>query len=70
MTTPGYLDGPGSREEWGLFPDTGPSRVITDICLMDFHPETKVMRLIKTHPGVTIDDVKKVQHLNWKLQMK
>jgi len=59
LTTPGYLDGPGSREEWGLFPDTGPSRVITDICLMDFHPETKVMRLIKTHPGVTIDDVKK-----------
>ncbi|TFG19871.1 MAG: 3-oxoacid CoA-transferase [Promethearchaeota archaeon] len=59
LTTPGYLDGPGSREEWGLFPDTGPSRVITDICLLDFHPKTKVMRLIKTHPGITIDDVKK-----------
>ena len=59
ITTPGFLDGPGSREEWGLFPDTGPSRVITDICLMDFHPKTKVMRLIKTHPGVTIEDVKK-----------
>ena len=59
ITTPGYLDGPGSREEWGLSPGTGPSRVITDLCLFDFHPETKIMRLIALHPGITIKDVKK-----------
>ncbi|MHA1148634.1 MAG: CoA-transferase subunit beta [Promethearchaeota archaeon] len=59
ITTPGYLDGPGSREEWGLSPGTGPSRVITDLCLFDFHPETKVMRLIGLHPGITVEDVKK-----------
>ena len=59
ITTPGYLDGPGSREEWGLSPGTGPSRVVTDLCLFDFHPETKIMRLKALHPGITIEDVKK-----------
>jgi len=59
ITTPGYLDGPGSREEWGLSPGTGPSRVVTDLCLFDFHPETKVMRLKALHPGITVEDVKK-----------
>lgn len=59
ITTPGYLSGPGSREEEGLSPGTGPSRVITDLCLFDFHPETKIMRLIATHPGITEEDIRK-----------
>ena len=59
ITTPGYLDGPGSREDWGLSPGTGPSRVVTDLCLFDFHSETKIMRLRALHPGITIEDVKK-----------
>jgi glutaconate CoA-transferase subunit B len=41
----------------GLSEDTGPSRVITDLCLMDFEPESKRMRLIATHPGIKVDDV-------------
>ncbi len=57
ITTPGFLYGPGAREEEGLSEDTGPTRVITDLCLMDFEPESKRMRLIATHPGITIDDV-------------
>ncbi|MHA1191918.1 MAG: CoA-transferase subunit beta [Promethearchaeota archaeon] len=57
ITTPGFLYGPGAREEEGLSEDTGPSRVITDLCLMDFEPESKRMRLIATHPGISIDDV-------------
>ncbi len=57
ITTPGFLYGPGAREEEGLSEDTGPSRVITDLCLMDFEPESKRMRLIATHPGIAIDDV-------------
>jgi len=57
ITTPGFLYGPGAREEEGLSEDTGPSRVITDLCLMDFEPESKRMRLIATHPGITVDDV-------------
>jgi len=57
ITTPGYLYGPNAREEEGLSPGTGPSKVITDLCLFDFDPETKVMRLIATHPGITVEDV-------------
>ena len=57
ITTPGFLYGPGAREEEGLSEDTGPSRVITDLCLMNFEPESKRMRLIATHPGITVDDV-------------
>jgi len=57
ITTPGFLYGPGAREEEGLSENTGPSRVITDLCLMDFEPESKRMRLIATHPGITVDDI-------------
>ncbi len=57
ITTPGFLYGPGAREEEGLSENTGPSRVITDLCLMDFEPESKRMRLIAAHPGITVDDV-------------
>lgn len=59
ITTPGYLYGPNAREEEGLSPGTGPSKVITDLCLFDFDPKTKVMRLIATHPGITVEDVEK-----------
>jgi glutaconate CoA-transferase subunit B len=57
ITTPGYLYGPGAREAEGLSEGTGPSKVITDLCLLDFESRTKRMRLIATHPGITIDDV-------------
>jgi len=57
ITTPGFLYGPGAREEEGLSENTGPTRVITDLCLMDFEPKSKRMRLIATHPGITVDDV-------------
>lgn len=55
VTTPGYLTGPGAREAAGLAPGTGPYRVVTNLALMDFEPETKRMRLIGVHPGVTAE---------------
>ncbi len=58
ITTPGFLTGPGARDEAGLSPNTGPSKVVTDLGLFDFHPETKVMRLLATHPGITVDQIK------------
>ena len=58
ITTPGFLYGPGGREEEGLSPGTGPSKVITDLCLFDFDPETKIMRLKALHPNITLNDVK------------
>ena len=57
LTTPGYLTGPGAREEAGLPRDTGPHRVITQLGVMGFHPETKEMMLLSVHPGVSVDQV-------------
>lgn len=57
VTTPGYLKGGRSREEAGLPPGTGPYRVITDMAIMDFEPESRRMRVISLHPGVRFQDV-------------
>lgn len=57
LTSPGHLDGPGSREKLGLI-GGGPSLVVTDKCQMDFDPKTKRIRLKSVHPGVNIDWVK------------
>jgi glutaconate CoA-transferase subunit B len=58
LTTPGFLTGPGAREAAGLPPGTGPHRVITDLCVLDFCPTTKRMRVKSLHPGRTLDEVK------------
>ena len=57
LTTPGYLSGPGSREEAGLPEETGPYRVISQLGVMGFDEDTKEMKLLQVHPGVTVDDV-------------
>src|SRR5215207_4715339 len=58
LTTPGYLTGPGAREAAGLPANTGPARVITDLCVLDFADDTKRMRVRSLHPGVTIERVR------------
>src|SRR5512136_2789447 len=45
VTTPGYLTGPGAREEAGLPPGTGPLYVVSTLALMDFDEATRRMRL-------------------------
>ncbi|MGB9673846.1 MAG: CoA-transferase subunit beta [Anaerolineales bacterium] len=57
VTTPGYLDGPGARERAGLPPDTGPFRVVTNLAVMGFHPQSKRMVLLATQPEVTVEMV-------------
>lgn len=57
ITTPGYLDGPGSREAAGLPSGTGPYRVVTNLALLGFHPEIKRMMLLETQPGITVEEV-------------
>jgi len=59
ITTPGYLTGPGARETVGLPPDTGPYRVVTDLCTLSFDNQTKQMKLIALNPGITVNDVEK-----------
>jgi glutaconate CoA-transferase subunit B len=41
ITTPGYIDGPGAREKWGLPPGTGPTALITNKAVMRFDEKTK-----------------------------
>ncbi len=57
LTTPGYLTGPGAREAAGLYPDTGPYRVITDLATLGYEEESKRMMLLALNPGVTVDQV-------------
>jgi acyl CoA:acetate/3-ketoacid CoA transferase beta subunit len=57
ITTPGYLDGPGARERVGLPKGTGPFRVITQLAVYDFDEQTKRLRLLAIHPGVTVEQV-------------
>ena len=57
LTTPGYLDGPGGREKAGLPKGTGPYRIITQFGIYGFDEETKRLKLISLHPGVSIADV-------------
>jgi len=56
MTSPGHLEGPGSRKKWSMV-GNGPEVVITDTCQMDFDPETLKIRLKSVHPGYTVQDV-------------
>lgn len=56
VTSPGFLDGPGARERVGLT-GGGPDKIITDLGVMGFHPETKQMMVEKLHPGVTFERV-------------
>lgn len=56
ITSPGFLQGGKTRWEAGLRGE-GPDKVITDLAIMDFEPETKRMRVISLHPGVTKEQV-------------
>ena len=51
----GYLGGGDERERLGLGP--GPEVVVTNLAVLDFEPESKRMRLVSVHPGVTVEQV-------------
>ncbi len=57
LTTPGYLTGPGAREAAGLPVNTGPYRVVTNLCVMGYDDESKRMKLLSLNPGVTVEQV-------------
>jgi glutaconate CoA-transferase subunit B len=58
ITTPGYLDGPGAREAAGLPAGTGPYRVVSNLAVMCYHPQSKRMMLLATQPGVSVQQVR------------
>jgi len=53
VTSPGWLEGPGSREKHGLDPDRGPRAVITELGIMRFGEDDKRMYLAEYFPGTT-----------------
>ncbi len=66
VTSPGYLDGPGSREKYG-YPGNGPFVIISNMAIFRFNEKTKEAYLDSVHPGVTVEDVKK--EVSWDLKV-
>jgi len=56
ITSLGHGTGPGSRERVGV-KTKGPTRVITDLCLMEPDAETRELTVTALHPGVTRDQI-------------
>jgi len=57
LTTPGYLEGAGSREAHGLPQGSGPYRVITQLGVYGFDDDSKRMMLLSLHPGISVETV-------------
>jgi acyl CoA:acetate/3-ketoacid CoA transferase beta subunit len=57
VTSPGFFHG-ASRAGSGL-KGGGPSRVITNLAVLGFHPRSRIMRVVSIHPGVPADEVRK-----------
>jgi glutaconate CoA-transferase subunit B len=58
ITTPGYLTGPGAREDAGLPPGSGPINVVSTLARLGYDREnTYRMTLEAVCPGVTVQDV-------------
>ena len=56
ITSLGHGTGPGSRERLGVT-TKGPTRVITDLCLMEPDPATRELTVTAMHPGVTREQI-------------
>ena len=57
LTTPGWLEGGDSRKKSGLPENAGPHKIITDMAIMDFEPDSKRMRVISLNRGYGFEDV-------------
>ena len=56
VTSPGFLEGNGSRSQAGLIFGRV-SQVVTDLSILGFDENTQAMRLEALHPGVSLEDV-------------
>lgn len=57
ITSVGHLDG-GNARKWIGTRGRGPTRVITDLGILEPHPETRELMLTCIHQGVSVDEVK------------
>jgi glutaconate CoA-transferase, subunit B len=64
ITSPGYVDGPGTRRRLGM-PGDGPAMVITNLGCYEFQHGEMVLTFL--HPGCTIEQVR--TNLGWEVQV-
>jgi len=57
LTTGGYLTGGDAREKRGI-QGKGPTRVITDLCILEPEPGSRELVVTHIHPGVTEDQIR------------
>jgi acyl CoA:acetate/3-ketoacid CoA transferase beta subunit len=65
LTSPGFARG-GTRASLGLR-GGGPHRVITDMAVLGFDPETREAVLLSVHPGISVQAVQ--EHTGFPLRM-
>jgi glutaconate CoA-transferase subunit B len=56
VTSLGYGKGGDDRASYGVT-TKGPSRLITDLCIMEPHPNDKHFIVTSIHPGISRDDI-------------
>ena len=66
ITSAGFLGGGRSRDGLGV-PGRGPEAVITDLGVLEPHPNTRELVLTAVHPGVTPEEA--VEATGWPLEM-
>lgn len=66
ITSPGFGEGAGWREQKGL-KGGGPGAVVTTRGVFRFDSDTKEMILESLHPGVTVDEI--LAHTGWDLKV-
>lgn len=57
ITSPGFLDGGDSRAKAGL-PAGGMFRVVTDLGILGFDPDSRAMTVLALHPGVSAAQIR------------
>ncbi len=66
VTSVGHGKGAGDRERLGLT-GRGPTRVITDLGVLEPDPSTRELTLVSVHPGITVDEVRAAT--GWELRV-
>jgi len=57
ITSPGWLEGPGSREKCGLPPNRGPVMLVSELGVMKFDSVTKRMYVHGYYPSTSIEEI-------------
>lgn len=66
ITSMGHLDGGDARGKLGLR-TKGPSRVITDLGILEPEPDSKELMLTSLHAGISVDEV--LEATGWRLKI-